>query len=151
MSSCLLHGDCFRPASPTEPLTLTLSPSLLHSENNAIKQSPSTSFHTPHSVLLPGTSPHSLTLLSCQSGEGPITLPPEAGSHSWWGLPVWLCRAGTAQGCLAKVPAGTEIQPTFAFQVLPPGKRCPDMRALSNSSTQSGPFFKFEQKYLIGK
>lgn len=46
--------------------------------------------------------------------------------------------------------AGTKIQSIFVFQVLHPDMKCPDMRAFSNSSTQSGPFFKFEQKYLKG-
>lgn len=46
--------------------------------------------------------------------------------------------------------AGTKIQSIFVFQVLRPDMRCPDMRTFSNSSTQSGPFFKFEQKYLKG-
>lgn len=62
-----------------------------------------------------------------------------------------LCRLYTAQGHLTKVSAGIEIQPIFAFQDLHPDLRCPDMCAFSNSSTQSGPFVKSEQKYLISK
>ena len=62
-----------------------------------------------------------------------------------------LCKMGTAQIPFAKVPTETEILPIFAFQVLHLGMRFPDTHAFSNSSTQSGPFFKFEQKYLTGK
>lgn len=57
----------------------------------------------------------------------------------------------TAHGPLAKVSVGTEIQSIFVFQVLHRDVRYPDRRAFSNSATQSGPFFKFEQKYLLDK
>ena len=60
-------------------------------------------------------------------------------------------RSCTAGGHLAKLSVGIGIQPIFVFQALHPDMRCPDMRAFSNSSAQSGPFFKFEQKCLLDK